>query len=122
MNYTVLSPWAEVSSTQVCALNPRLDTLNGRTIGMFSHFKGHSPYILREVEKEILKKYPEARFSYLQYPKDTREIKDDASPFSRPGWTAWTASSPPTAMPVPAPCTTPSTRPTWSAAASPPSC
>ena len=52
MNYTVLSPWAEVSSTQVCALNPRLDTLNGRTIGMFSHFKGHSPYILREVEKE----------------------------------------------------------------------
>lgn len=40
MNYTVLSPWAEVSSTQVCALNPRLDTLNGRTIGMFSHFKG----------------------------------------------------------------------------------
>lgn len=87
MNYTVLSPWAEVSSTQVCALNPRLDTLNGRTIGMFSHFKGHSPYILREVEKEILKKYPEARFSYLQYPKDTREIKDDAE--FQPAFKAW---------------------------------
>ena len=87
MNYTVLSPWAEVSSTQVCALNPRLDTLNGRTIGMFSHFKGHSPYILREVEKEILKKYPEARFSYLQYPKDTREIKDDAE--FQPVFKAW---------------------------------
>lgn len=87
MKYTVLSPWAEVSSTQVCALNPRLDTLNGRTIGMFSHFKGHSPYILREVEKEILKKYPEARFSYLQYPKDTREIKDDAE--FQPVFKAW---------------------------------
>ena len=46
--YTVLSPWAEVDVSGVRGLCPRLDTLEGKTIGMFSHFKGHSPYILRD--------------------------------------------------------------------------
>lgn len=78
MQYTVLSPWAEVDVSSMVALQPRLDTLSGKTIGMFSHFKGHSPIILKEIEKEILKQYPDAKFSYLQYPKDTREIREDA--------------------------------------------
>ena len=77
MEYTVLSPWAEVAAERTTPLNPRLDTLEGKTIGMFSHFKGHSPLILKEIEKEILKTIPNVKFSYLQYPKDTREIKDD---------------------------------------------
>ncbi len=77
MQYTVLSPWAETDNSNACALNPRLTTLDGKTIGMFSHFKGHSPYILREIEKELIKKYPNAKFSYLQYPKDTQEIIND---------------------------------------------
>lgn len=77
MTYTALSPWAEVDMSDARGLQPRLDTLNGKTIGMFSHFKGHSPVILKEVEKEILKKYPDARFTYLMYPKDTKEIMDD---------------------------------------------
>ncbi len=77
MNYTVLSPWAEVSAKETTPLCPRLDSIDGKTIGMFSHFKGHSPLILKEVEKEILKTHPDVRFSYLQYPKDTKEVKDD---------------------------------------------
>jgi len=89
MQYTVLSPWAEVEAVQTTPLSPRLDTLNGKTIGMFSHFKGHSPYILREIEGEIRKKYPAAKFSYLQYPKDTREIKDDSE--FRPVFLQWLA-------------------------------
>ena len=77
ITYTVLSPWGEVDDKMTTPLNPRLDDLNGKTIGMLAHFKGHSPYILREVEKEILKKYPEAKFLHLQYPKDTSEIEYD---------------------------------------------
>lgn len=74
---TVLSPWAEMDWSKACGLQPRLDTLNGKTIGMFSHFKGHSPLILKEVEREIEKEYPQARFSYWQYPKDTTEVEND---------------------------------------------
>ena len=74
---TVLSPWGEVDLTDASALAPRLDSLEGKTIGMFSHFKGHSPLILKEVEAELAKRWPTARFSYLMYPKDTKEIQDD---------------------------------------------
>lgn len=87
MNYTVLSPWGEVDTSGAIGLRPRLDTLNGKTIGMFSHFKGHSPIILKEVEREILKQYPEAKFTYLMYPKDTAEICDD--PEFRPLFEEW---------------------------------
>lgn len=75
--YTVYSPWGEVDAQKTVPLNPRLDNLNKKTIGLLAHFKGHSPYILREVENEILKKYPEVKFSHLQYPKDTSEIEND---------------------------------------------
>ena len=75
--YTVLSPWAEVDIPFAKGLNRRLDTLEGKNIGMFSHFKGHSPYILREVENELRKKYQNISFSYFQYPRDTSEIRND---------------------------------------------
>lgn len=87
--FTALSPWAEVDMSDARALCPRLDTLDGKTIGMFSHFKGHSPIILKEVEKEIRKKYPRAKFTYLMYPKDTIEICDD--PEFLPRFQEWAA-------------------------------
>lgn len=89
MSYTVLSPWAKVAANRTIALNPRLDTIDGKTIGMFSHFKGHSPYMLREVEKEILKTHPTTRFSYFQYPKDTSEVRND--PVYLPKFKEWLA-------------------------------
>lgn len=87
MQYTVLSPWAEVDASAARGLNKRLDTLEGKTIGMFSHFKGHSPYILREVEKELRKKYENISFSYFQYPRDTSELRND--PDFLPAYKEW---------------------------------
>lgn len=83
MTYTVLSPWAKVGAEKTIALNPRLDTIDGKTIGMFSHFKGHSPYILKEVENEILKTHPTTKFSYFQYPRDTSEVRNDPDYLSK---------------------------------------
>ena len=77
MTYTVLSPWGEVDRPAPVAISPRLDTLHGKTIGMFSHFKAHSPLMGEEIEKELKKSYPDTQFSYFQYPKDTHELEDD---------------------------------------------
>lgn len=75
--FVVHSPWAEVDTSGSCALNPRLETLNGKTIGMFASFKGHYITILEELEKEIIKYYPEIKFSHIVYKRDTIEIVDD---------------------------------------------
>ena len=75
--YTVLSPWAEAESGELTGLAPRLDTLAGKTIGMFSNFKGHSPVILEIIADEIQRIHKEVSFVYFQYPKDTSEILND---------------------------------------------
>lgn len=35
-----LSPWAEVDYEDAKGLTPRVDTLDGKRIGLFAHFKG----------------------------------------------------------------------------------
>ena len=88
-SYTALSPWAEVDYADAKGLTPRLDTLEGKTIGLFAHFKGHSFLILKEIENELAKRYPTARFTTLQYPKDTSEIEHD--PDFLPKFKEWLA-------------------------------
>ncbi len=77
MKYTVLSPWAEVDQSQLYGLSPRMDTLNGKTIGMFADFMKVATYMLQVVEKHILQKYPEAKFSYYEYTTETTDIAKD---------------------------------------------
>jgi hypothetical protein len=77
MEYTVLSPWAESESAMPKPLSPRLDTLDGKTIGLFAHFKQHSPYIMREVERQLSALYPNTKFTHYQYIRDTRELVND---------------------------------------------
>lgn len=72
-----LSPWAEVDYEDAKGLTPRVDTLDGKRIGLFAHFKGHSFLILDEIQKELTKRYPTATFTVLQYPRDTSEIEND---------------------------------------------
>ena len=77
MTYTVLSPWAQVDQSNLYGLSPRLDTLNGKTIGMFGDFMNTATYMLQVVEEEILKVYPEARFDYFSYKTETTDIAKD---------------------------------------------
>ncbi len=78
MNDTVLSPWAEVDQSRLYGLSPRLDTLNGKTIGMFGDFMKAATLMLQVVEKHIRQKYPGARFSYFRYDAETTDIAKDA--------------------------------------------
>jgi len=77
MEYEVLSPWAEVDRSDAAVMQPRLNNLNGKMVGLFSHFKEHSPLILKEVERQLKERFPAAGFSHYQYPMDTTEIMND---------------------------------------------
>lgn len=77
MKYTVLSPWAHTDTSDGRGLQPRVDTLNGKSIGLFAHFKQHSPILLELIRDALQERFPNARFSLLQYPKDTTEIVND---------------------------------------------
>ncbi len=75
--YTVLSPWAEADVDAQVGLSPRLDTLSGKTIGLFANFKGHSALILDSIAQGISREYPDIRFTRFVYPIETSEILHD---------------------------------------------
>ena len=87
MDYEVLSPWAEVDRSVSAVMRPRIKDLKGKTIGLFSHFKEHSPLILKEVERQLKKKFPSAKFSHYQYVRDTTEIINDDK--NKPSFMEW---------------------------------
>lgn len=89
MEVTVLSPWAEIDESELTGLSPRLETLEGKTIGMFGDFMISATYMLQAVERELEKAYPSARFSYLMYPTETKEIAKD--PAFLPRFQEWIA-------------------------------
>jgi hypothetical protein len=60
IDYEVLSPWAEADPVPLHGLSPRLDTLNGKKIGLLCNNKRAAPLILEVTEKLIKQKYPSA--------------------------------------------------------------
>jgi hypothetical protein len=76
MKYEVLSPWADSDRTKAMPLKPRVSDLNRKTIGLFAGFKGHWVLILREVERQLRERFPEAKFSLYHYPKDMSSTRD----------------------------------------------
>ncbi len=69
----IYSPWAEVNSSAPVLLNPRLDTLDGKTIGLYAHFKGHSPVMLEILSELLAERYPNTKFKAIQLKRDTKE-------------------------------------------------
>ncbi len=63
--YEVLSPWAVVDPISLRSAAPRLNSLDGKTIGLFRNFKKAARPILEVVERELKKKYPTAKFSWF---------------------------------------------------------
>lgn len=69
----IYSPWAEIDNSGAIALNPRLDTLEGKTIGLYAHFKGHSPIMLQVIADLLHERFPTAKFKSIQLKVDTAE-------------------------------------------------
>ena len=75
--YTVLSPWAAADCAKPQGLAARLDTLDGRTIGFYSHFKDLTPKILGVLADVMQERYPGIKVTAFQYHRDMTEIRND---------------------------------------------
>jgi len=64
--YEVLSPWAVVDPIPLRGIATRVDSLGGKTIGLFKNFKRAARPMLEVVERELQKKYPTTRFSWFE--------------------------------------------------------
>ena len=63
--FRVLNPWAEVDPISPRAISPRLDTLAGKKIGLFTNFKRASRPIAASVEKRLKSMYPDCQTSFF---------------------------------------------------------
>lgn len=64
--YEVLSPWADVDPTPLRGISPRLDSLDGKTIGLFCNWKAAARPILSVVERRLKEKFPGLKFSWYE--------------------------------------------------------
>lgn len=90
MNHAILeaiSPWAEIDALAIRGLSPRLETLEGKTIGMLGDFMDLAMHMLHAVEEELVKTYPNTQFSYLQYTAENGRLDQDMA--FRPTLDAW---------------------------------
>lgn len=75
--FKVLSPWAETENSIKKGINPRLDTIKGKTIGLYASFKEYHPFFMQELERQMKERYPETKFSHYTYIVDTQQIDED---------------------------------------------
>lgn len=67
--YGVLSPWAETDLIPLKGVVPRLDSLGGKKIGLFSMtYKKASTPMLAAVERKIKEKVPSVEFRWFEDP------------------------------------------------------
>jgi hypothetical protein len=65
IQYEVLSPWAVVDPIPLRSPALRLDSLDGKTIGLFKNFKQAAGPVLEVVERELQARYPTAKFIWF---------------------------------------------------------
>ena len=83
--YEVLSPWAQADPIPLHGLAPRLETLEGKKIGLLCNNKRSAPIILETAESVIKQKLPDAEisrftartFSVSSLEQDRKEEFDD---------------------------------------------
>ena len=66
VDYEVLSPWAEADPVPARGITPRLDTLEGKTIGLFANGKRAAVPMLEALERELKAKYSTIKISWYR--------------------------------------------------------
>ena len=56
--YEVLSPWADADPRPMRGISPRIDTLEGKKIGVFANSKRSAMPQARTVERKLKEKFP----------------------------------------------------------------
>ena len=65
-DYEVLSPWAEADPVPARGITPRLDTLEGKKIGLFANGKRAAVPSLSALERELKLRYPGVQTSWYK--------------------------------------------------------
>jgi hypothetical protein len=63
--YEVLSPWAEADPVPFRGINPRLDALAGKKIGLLRNSKRAAEPSLKVLEDRLKKRFPTASFTWF---------------------------------------------------------
>ena len=81
--YEVLSPWADIDPIPLRGINPRLDTLAGKKIGLFANFKRAAMPIATEIEKRLKERFPDIETSlyHSTAPNVDESVEQDAEKF-----------------------------------------
>ncbi len=65
--WSVLNPIGErESELQYLGINPRLDVLAGKTIGLFDNAKRSCPYVLGKVERLLQERFPDIKIRWFR--------------------------------------------------------
>jgi hypothetical protein len=76
--YEVISPWADVDPVPLRGISaPRLNEIDGKTIGLIYNFKPSARPILTAVETELKKRYPTCETVWNSPRTNVEEIKDE---------------------------------------------
>jgi hypothetical protein len=84
--YEVLSPWADADPIPVRGISPRLDTLEGKKIGLFANFKRAARPITDEVERRLKEQYPTIQTSLFH---STLPNVDETETVNKEKFEAW---------------------------------
>ena len=87
--YEVLSPWADVDPVPVRGISPRIDSLEGKKIGLFANFKRAAIPIVTEIEKRLKEKYPNIETSLFH---STLPNVTETETINKEKFTAWAKS------------------------------
>ena len=65
-SYEALNPIGERELPKYSGINPRLDTLDGKAIGLFDNAKRECPYVLGKLEKLLQERFPAIKISWFR--------------------------------------------------------
>ena len=64
--WSALNPIGEREAPRYEGISPRLDTLDGKTIGLFDNAKRECPFVLGKIEKLLKERFPATKISWFR--------------------------------------------------------
>ena len=73
-DYEVISPWADIDPVPAMGLSPRLDSLEGKTVGFFMNSKIAAEPMSNIIKEKLKEKYTSIKFSsFVRIPNISME-------------------------------------------------
>ena len=74
--YEVLSPWADADPIAPRGISPRLDSLEGKKIGLLRNSKRAAAPLMKVIEKRVREKFPSVEFAEFANLKPNERLLD----------------------------------------------